>query len=199
MSRTKSKQRNQAFKQLKNVVDFASKFGINPDNIFLDPLLVNMTQGSGLMFKVVLKDQTVIATGGRFESLLKKCGKKIGPNLSAVDISFKVENILELLKKQHSSVSLVDVAIRTKNKETAIPLFTQLLSRGVRCEVVTKQESIQEISAIVVIELGEVNATVKIPLGLTTSEGLKLPKNKWKLTDDSFSDYIVDLVSTFGF
>jgi hypothetical protein len=28
---------------------------------------------------------------------------------------------------------------------------------------------------------------------------LKLPKNKWKLTDDSFSDYIVDLVSTFGF
>jgi histidyl-tRNA synthetase len=199
MWRTKSKQRNQAFKQLKNVVDFASKFGINPDNIFLDPLLVNMTQGSGLMFKVVLKDQTVIATGGRFESLLKKCGKKIGPNLSAVDISFKVENILELLKKQHSSVSLVDVAIRTKNKETAIPLFTQLLSRGVRCEVVTKQESIQEISAIVVIELGEVNATVKIPLGLTTSEGLKLPKNKWKLTDDSFSDYIVDLVSTFGF
>jgi hypothetical protein len=64
--------------------------------------------------------------------------------------------------------------------------------------VVTKQESIQEISAIVVIELGEVNATVKIPLGLTTSEGLKLPKNKWKLTDDGFSDYIVGLVSTFG-
>jgi histidyl-tRNA synthetase len=85
-----------------------------------------MTQGSGLMFKVVLKDQTVIATGGRFESLLKRCGKKIGPNLSAVDISFKVENILELLKKQHSSVSLVDVAIRTKNKETAIPVSPRM-------------------------------------------------------------------------
>jgi hypothetical protein len=37
---------------------------------------------------------------------------------------------------------------------------------------VTKQESIQEISPIVVIELGEVNATVKIPIGPTTSEGL---------------------------
>ncbi|RZC38849.1 Pkinase domain containing protein, partial [Asbolus verrucosus] len=43
------------------------------ENIYLSPLLMNEKIYSSMMFKAELKEKAVIATGGRFDSLIKQC------------------------------------------------------------------------------------------------------------------------------
>jgi translation initiation factor 2-alpha kinase 4 len=127
---TRNAQLVRAFDQLKSVVENANKFGINPENIFLVPLLVNQKYPSGLIFQII-KDETCVAKGGRFENIIRRFNRKNKSRskksftISAVEISFNVESILSLFQTSSLSDEItrgMDVVIFAQQKSMAIPV-----------------------------------------------------------------------------
>jgi translation initiation factor 2-alpha kinase 4 len=140
---TRNAQLVRAFDQLKSVVENANKFGINPENIFLVPLLVNQKYPSGLIFQII-KDETCVAKGGRFENIIRRFNRKNKSRskksftISAVEISFNVESILSLFQTSSLSDEItrgMDVVIFAQQKSMAIPVYRKLLAQKVRCEI----------------------------------------------------------------
>ncbi|XP_068903385.1 eIF-2-alpha kinase GCN2-like [Tenebrio molitor] len=140
---TRNAQLVRAFDQLKSVVENANKFGINPENIFLVPLLVNQKYPSGLIFQII-KDETCVAKGGRFENIIRRFNRKNKSRskksftISAVEISFNVESILSLFQTSSLSDEItrgMDVVIFAQQKSMAIPVYRKLLDQKVRCEI----------------------------------------------------------------
>jgi translation initiation factor 2-alpha kinase 4 len=127
---TRNAQLVRAFDQLKSVVENANKFGINPEKIFLVPLLVNQKYPSGLIFQII-KDETCVAKGGRFENIIRRFNRKNKSRskksftISAVEISFNVERILSLFQTSSLSDEItrgMDVVIFAQQKSMAIPV-----------------------------------------------------------------------------
>ncbi|XP_063914375.1 eIF-2-alpha kinase GCN2-like [Zophobas morio] len=130
-----------AFGQIAAVTANAEKFGIRVENIFLNPLLMSEKHSKGLMFKITYGYclNTVLATGGRFNSVIRRCCGNRGKELfcSACEISFNVDNIVKLLTPDKCA-RRVDVVIVADEKSVAIPLYKDLLNQNIKCEIVTE-------------------------------------------------------------
>ncbi|KAJ3658714.1 hypothetical protein Zmor_010439 [Zophobas morio] len=206
LTKTKSKHLVSVFKRLKNIIKYAQEFGIDAEQIHLDPFLINRRQNSGFMFRIVLEEQSVLATGGRFESLIKMCrttqGSKQNSKISAIDVSFNVENIIKLLTTDDKPSAVVDVVLRAKEKSTVISAYKSLLARGLKCTLVTTQVSYADISRlnpVVVIDFGDENvARIMVAMGLHKNWRLtQVADCKW--TQNGFVDYVVAVVGRFKF
>jgi hypothetical protein len=101
--------------------------------------LVNQKYPSGLIFQII-KDETCVAKGGRFEKKIRRINRKNKSRtkksftISAVEISFNVENILSLFQTSSSSdkiIRSVDVIIVAQQKSTAIPVSENYKTRNV--------------------------------------------------------------------
>ncbi|KAJ3657045.1 hypothetical protein Zmor_016080 [Zophobas morio] len=122
--------------QLKTIQENARKFGVN-SRIVLLPLFTNQSYPSRFMFKVMCQGQ-LVASGGRFYSLLRMCHRvkpKKQLSVAAVDLSFNVGNVIEILLPYHESTRTANVVIVSNDKRIAIPLYTALLAKEIKCEI----------------------------------------------------------------
>jgi hypothetical protein len=198
---TRNGQLDRAFDQLKSVVENANKFGINPENIFLVPLLVNQKYPSGLIFQII-KDETCVAKGGRFENIIRRFSRKNKSRfrvrksltISAVEISFNVENILSLFQTSSSSdeiIRSVDVIIVAQQKSTAIPLFRKLLAQELKSEI-RKNSIVLDRDPSIVIRLEEEYMGIIYRVNKTpVNNGAYLTEiYKGNLENINFSNYV---------
>ena len=96
----------------------------------------------------------LVASGGRFYSLLKMCHRvksKKQLRVAAVDLSFNVGNVIEILLPYHEITRTANVVIVSNDKRIAIPvspsvmislnknsllqLYTALLAKEIKCEI----------------------------------------------------------------
>ena len=96
----------------------------------------------------------LVASGGRFYSLLRMCHRvkpKKQLSVAAVDLSFNVGNVIEILLPYHESTRTANVVIVSNDKRIAIPvspsvvyslnknsllqLYTALLAKEIKCEI----------------------------------------------------------------
>ncbi|XP_063914463.1 eIF-2-alpha kinase GCN2-like isoform X2 [Zophobas morio] len=111
--------------QLKTIQENARKFGVK-SRIVLLPLFTNQSYPSSFMFKVMCQGQ-LVASGGRFYSLLKMCHRvksKKQLRVAAVDLSFNVGNVIEILLPYHEITRTANVVIVSNDKRIAIPFQT---------------------------------------------------------------------------
>ncbi|XP_044266232.1 eukaryotic translation initiation factor 2-alpha kinase gcn-2-like isoform X2 [Tribolium madens] len=172
-----------AFKQLRTVIANANKF--EPKlNIVVCPLLISERYSTGMMFKIMhfesVDQQSIVATGGGFDSLIQRCNKIKKKNqncafaMSAVEISFNVETILKLLKCNNVTRG-VDVLIVAQEKSMAISFFKLLLSKGIKSEIVNELVFCNE-RPLFVVKLDDENVGVIYRVG----EGTGVP---WSLNE----------------
>jgi translation initiation factor 2-alpha kinase 4 len=199
---TRNAQLVRAFDQLKSVVENANKFGINPENIFLVPLLVNQKYPSGLIFQII-KDETCVAKGGRFENIIRRFNRKNKSRskksftISAVEISFNVERILSLFQTSSLSDEItrgMDVVIFAQQKSMAIPVYRKLLAQKVRCAI-KKNFALDQGPSILVRLVEEYKGTI---YHVNKTPGIKIltPIYAGNLENINFSEVTSRQVST---
>jgi histidyl-tRNA synthetase len=199
---TRNAQLVRAFDQLKSVVENANKFGINPENIFLVPLLVNQKYPSGLIFQII-KDETCVAKGGRFENIIRRFNRKNKSRskksftISAVEISFNVESILSLFQTSSLSDEItrgMDVVIFAQQKSMAIPVYRKLLAQKVRCAI-KKNFALDQGPSILVRLVEEYKGTI---YHVNKTPGIKIltPIYAGNLENINFSEVTSRQVST---
>jgi hypothetical protein len=129
----------------------------NPENIFLVPLLVNQKYPSGLIFQII-KDETCVAKGGRFENIIRRFNRKNKSRskksftISAVEISFNVESILSLFQTSSLSDEItrgMDVVIFAQQKSMAIPVSKHYKTRNAVPVMVMKTAKISHITLLI--------------------------------------------------
>jgi translation initiation factor 2-alpha kinase 4 len=199
---TRNAQLVRAFDQLKSVVENANKFGINLENIFLVPLLVNQKYPSGLIFQII-KDETCVAKGGRFENIIRRFNRKNKSRskksftISAVEISFNVERILSLFQTSSLSDEItrgMDVVIFAQQKSMAIPVYRKLLAQKVRCAI-KKNFALDQGPSILVRLVEEYKGTI---YHVNKTPGIKIltPIYAGNLENINFSEVTSRQVST---
>jgi translation initiation factor 2-alpha kinase 4 len=199
---TRNAQLVRAFDQLKSVVENANKFGINPEKIFLVPLLVNQKYPSGLIFQII-KDETCVAKGGRFENIIRRFNRKNKSRskksftISAVEISFNVERILSLFQTSSLSDEItrgMDVVIFAQQKSMAIPVYRKLLAQKVRCAI-KKNFALDQGPSILVRLVEEYKGTI---YHVNKTPGIKIltPIYAGNLENINFSEVTSRQVST---
>jgi translation initiation factor 2-alpha kinase 4 len=199
---TRNAQLVRAFDQLKSVVENANKFGINLENIFLVPLLVNQKYPSGLIFQII-KDETCVAKGGRFENIIRRFNRKNKSRskksftISAVEISFNVESILSLFQTSSLSDEItrgMDVVIFAQQKSMAIPVYRKLLAQKVRCAI-KKNFALDQGPSILVRLVEEYKGTI---YHVNKTPGIKIltPIYAGNLENINFSEVTSRQVST---
>jgi translation initiation factor 2-alpha kinase 4 len=199
---TRNAQLVRAFDQLKSVVENANKFGINPEKIFLVPLLVNQKYPSGLIFQII-KDETCVAKGGRFENIIRRFNRKNKSRskksftISAVEISFNVESILSLFQTSSLSDEItrgMDVVIFAQQKSMAIPVYRKLLAQKVRCAI-KKNFALDQGPSILVRLVEEYKGTI---YHVNKTPGIKIltPIYAGNLENINFSEVTSRQVST---
>jgi translation initiation factor 2-alpha kinase 4 len=199
---TRNAQLVRAFDQLKSVVENANKFGINPENIFLVPLLVNQKYPSGLIFQII-KDETCVAKGGRFENIIRRFNRKNKSRskksftISAVEISFNVESILSLFQTSSLSDEItrgMDVVIFAQQKSMAIPVYRKLLAQKVRCAI-KKNFALDQGPSILVRLVEEYKGTI-YHVNKTPGINIWTPIHDGNLENINFSEVMSRQVST---
>jgi translation initiation factor 2-alpha kinase 4 len=199
---TRNAQLVRAFDQLKSVVENANKFGINPENIFLVPLLVNQKYPSGLIFQII-KDETCVAKGGRFENIIRRFNRKNKSRskksftISAVEISFNVERILSLFQTSSLSDEItrgMDVVIFAQQKSMAIPVYRKLLAQKVRCAI-KKNFALDQGPSILVRLVEEYKGTI-YHVNKTPGINIWTPIHDGNLENINFSEVMSRQVST---
>jgi translation initiation factor 2-alpha kinase 4 len=199
---TRNAQLVRAFDQLKSVVENANKFGINLENIFLVPLLVNQKYPSGLIFQII-KDETCVAKGGRFENIIRRFNRKNKSRskksftISAVEISFNIESILSLFQTSSLSDEItrgMDVVIFAQQKSMAIPVYRKLLAQKVRCAI-KKNFALDQGPSILVRLVEEYKGTI---YHVNKTPGIKIltPIYAGNLENINFSEVTSRQVST---
>ncbi|CAH1369646.1 unnamed protein product [Tenebrio molitor] len=199
---TRNAQLVRAFDQLKSVVENANKFGINPEKIFLVPLLVNQKYPSGLIFQII-KDETCVAKGGRFENIIRRFNRKNKSRskksftISAVEISFNVERILSLFQTSSLSDEItrgMDVVIFAQQKSMAIPVYRKLLAQKVRCAI-KKNFALDQGPSILVRLVEEYKGTI-YHVNKTPGINIWTPIHDGNLENINFSEVMSRQVST---
>jgi translation initiation factor 2-alpha kinase 4 len=199
---TRNAQLVRAFDQLKSVVENANKFGINPEKIFLVPLLVNQKYPSGLIFQII-KDETCVAKGGRFENIIRRFNRKNKSRskksftISAVEISFNVESILSLFQTSSLSDEItrgMDVVIFAQQKSMAIPVYRKLLAQKVRCAI-KKNFALDQGPSILVRLVEEYKGTI-YHVNKTPGINIWTPIHDGNLENINFSEVMSRQVST---
>jgi translation initiation factor 2-alpha kinase 4 len=199
---TRNAQLVRAFDQLKSVVENANKFGINPEKIFLVPLLVNQKYPSGLIFQII-KDETCVAKGGRFENIIRRFNRKNKSRskksftISAVEISFNVERILSLFQTSSLSDEItrgMDVVIFAQQKSMAISVYRKLLAQKVRCAI-KKNFALDQGPSILVRLVEEYKGTI-YHVNKTPGINIWTPIHDGNLENINFSEVMSRQVST---